>query len=316
MDEGNKIFGDWMRGKQWEEAGDQDPTALVEELERDFATAMNKSYEYKTRKKKTSEPPWMSEWLRDLIEDRRRVFKTDGNRSPRWKILKARIERKVEKRKKKYHEFVIAKFKGSTDPSNFYKLVNSLLGKNQKPRWSPSELYPDLPDKEAAEKLADYFNSISNEYSPLDMAAVLATPIREPDNTERIPVISIDDVVKKFSNAKLKPSSVPGDIPHVLYKQYPELLARPAKIIFNQIARVKKWPRQWSTEHVTIIPKNQAPTDPSECRNISCSFLSKIMESFILEWAREQVTPSLNQYGGEPEASSTQMLIELVDYVT
>ena len=45
-------------------------------------------------------------------------------------------------------------------------------------------------------------------------------------------------------------------------------------------------------------------------------FLSKITESFVLKLAREEVTPSLNQYRGEPNASSTQLLIELLDYVT
>ena len=40
------------------------------------------------------------------------------------------------------------------------------------------------------------------------------------------------------------------------------------------------------------------------------------MESFVLDLAREEVTPKLNQFGGEPEASSTQLLIEVVDYVT
>ena len=37
---------------------------------------------------------------------------------------------------------------------------------------------------------------------------------------------------------------------------------------------------------------------------------------FVLKWAREEVCPKLNQYGGEPAASATQLLVETMDNVT
>ena len=91
----------------------------------------------------------------------------------------------------------------------------------------------------------------------------------------------------------------------------------PVTKIFNTIIKTSRWPKLWKTEYVTITPKNKSPESPAECRNISCTnFLSKIFESFVLQWSREQVVPKLNQYGGEPGASSTQMLVEVVDDVT
>ena len=77
------------------------------------------------------------------------------------------------------------------------------------------------------------------------------------------------------------------------------------------------WPTKWKTEYVTVIPKNNDPQEPSECRNISCTnFLSKLYESFLLTWSREEVSPKLNQFGGEAGASATQLLIEVIDDVT
>ena len=106
---------------------------------------------------------------------------------------------------------------------------------------------------------------------------------------------------------------VPGDIPPALYTLYPHLLVRPVTAIFNKITRTSTWPRSWKTEYVTVIPKTTDPQEPSECRNISCTnYLSKLYESFVLEWSRVQVRPGLNQYRGEKGASATQLLIEVL----
>ena len=190
-------------------------------------------------------------------------------------------------------------------------MANCLLGNNEKPRWSPTDLYPGTSKDEIAERLEEYFNSISQEYLPLNMDLV------PPSFSKPIERVTRETVIKKFKDSKKKPSSVPGDIPTHLYSRFLQLLANPAVIIFNRIINEVRWPSQWTTEYVTIIPKNQAPPDSSECRNISCiSFLSKIMESLVLEMASELAVPRLNQYGGEPSASSTHFLVELIDYVT
>lgn len=35
-----------------------------------------------------------------------------------------------------------------------------------------------------------------------------------------------------------------------------------------------------------------------------------------MQWSREEVRPKLNQYGGKPGASSTQLLIEVLSDIT
>ena len=151
-----------------------------------------------------------------------------------------------------------------------------------------------MNEAELAEWLADYFNGISNEYPPFD-------PNNCPITFERkLPIISIDEVLKKMKTAK-KTSSVPGDIPALLYDKFPRQLAGIATRIFNQISQDMQWPRAWATEFVTVIPKTRHSSTPGECRNISCTnFLSKLFESFVLQWARDEVTPKSNQFGGEP----------------
>ena len=73
----------------------------------------------------------------------------------------------------------------------------------------------------------------------------------------------------------------------------------------------------WSVAYETIIPKIPTPTEPGHCRNISCTnLLSKVYESFLLEWARKFVNPSMNQFGGEKRCGAEHMLIDAWDYVT
>ena len=186
------------------------------------------------------------------------------------------------------------------------------MGQQAKKRWTPKEMYPDTPEDEIAERLAAFFNNISGQYSPLN------TNNLPPNARNRTALnISVSDVVEKMRKQKKKPSSLPGDINCGLYDLYPEQLAIPVTNIYQSIIRHGSWPHLWKREYVTVIPKLPSPQEPSDCRNISCTnFLSKLFESFVLEWARQEAVPKLNQYGGEPAASAAQLLIETLDYIT
>ena len=66
-----------------------------------------------------------------------------------------------------------------------------------------------------------------------------------------------------------------------------------------------------------MIPKCFSPDGPAECRNISCTnFLSKVFEGFVLEWARKEVRPKDNQFGGEKGCSTTHLLVATIDEIT
>ena len=292
-------------------AEQQSTTEMVDVLHRQLKEGVDKCFVKKQRRKKSSEPPWMTDWIRDLISNRRTIFKTDEKRSLRWKQVKNRVRKIVRRRKKRFDDHILAKFEADTNPGNFFKHIDGLLGANTKPRWSPMDMYPSHKPLEAAEDLAAFFNAISSEYSPLDMSRVPSTHHRQ------LPMLSTEDVVLGMKKAKKPNSVVPGDIPPILYSRFPELLSVPARIVFNKITSTVDWPAQWKTEYVTVIPKNTSPTHASECRNISCTnFLSKLYETFVLKWSRDEVCPKLNQYGGEPGASASHLLVEVMDDIT
>ena len=132
-----------------------------------------------------------------------------------------------------------------------------------------------------------------------------------------LPEITEEEVLKRIKNSRKTTSAVPGDLPCQVYKHFPEKLLSVITNIFNCITQEKSWPRSWSTEYVTIIPKAQSPDSFDQCRNISCTnYLSKLYESFVLEWARGYVAPGPTQFGWEKGCGPTHFLVEMLDFMS
>ena len=115
--------------------------------------------------------------------------------------------------------------------------------------------------------------------------------------------------IKFFRKPK---TTVKGDVFPDLVTKYCDFFAIPLTLIYNEIASSKVWPVAWKTEYVTVMPKNGSLTDFGDLRNISCTMLvSKMMESYVLEWAMEEVTTKLNQYGGVRSCSGTHLILKV-----
>ena len=259
-------------------------TDMTQKLHETFGEGMVEAFELITRRKKTSEPVQMADWIREMIRKRRAIFRKEG-RSDNWKAMKEKTRNIIEKYRETYNSEMREKFLSAKDPRVFYSYVQALLSENEPTKQNVGMLDPSKSKAEMAKHMANYFNAISSEYQPLDTSTIPETFRAD------LPSLTEQEVVKKIKKMKKKTSSVPGDISPHLYESYADLLATPITAIFNQITRSKEWPDLWKTEHVTIIPKNSNSTTAEECRNLSCTnFLSKVYESFVLDWARTQVT--------------------------
>ena len=105
---------------------------------------------------------------------------------------------------------------------------------------------------------------------------------------------------------------VAGDVFPDLVTTYADFFAIPLTAVYNEILRTFSWPTDWKTEYVTVIPKTGSPQSFSDLRNISCTKLvSKVMESYVLEWASQEVACKYNQFGGVRGCSGTHMLIDV-----
>ena len=135
-------------------------------------------------------------------------------------------------------------------------------------------LCPGLPDNEVADKIADYFNAISSEFSPLKPGQIPFTYHGQLD------YLNEDQVEEMVRKAKKPKSVVRGDLPPALVNRAAHFLKVPVTAIYNDIIRTLVWPIAWKREYVTVIPKKPLPESLADLRNISCTpLLSKIFES-------------------------------------
>ena len=311
-DEGKLKFGHWIKEQTWETVfREVTPTAKVRELHGLFGQAMKRCFRWTTRKKKSTEPPWMTDEIRDQIRDRRELFVKYGRKGP-WIGKKTTIASKIKKRKEKFDAGIFDKLLGNCQSRNFFQCVNTLLSDGKAGgQWDVRSLAPEKTDLELAESLADFFNAISSEYKPLDRMLI-------PEGT-RIPLpnLGVFEVEERLRKNKKPSSMVPGDIPPSLYALYSAQIAIPVTNIFNCMSDTLEWADLWNVEYVTIIPKSPNAAEAGDCRNISCTnYLSKVYESFVLEWARKEVVPRTNQYGGEKNCGTEHFLVSTAHYIS
>ena len=105
---------------------------------------------------------------------------------------------------------------------------------------------------------------------------------------------------------------VAGDLFPSLVTKFADILVIPLTDVYNTITSTKVWPLTWKEKSVTVIPKVRVPSGIGQLRNISCTRLvSKVYESFVLNWLAEQVGTKHNQFGGVKGCGLGHLLIEL-----
>ena len=137
--------------------------------------------------------------------------------------------------------------------------------------------HKNLSNDQIANDLGAYFSRISQEYEPLDQK-LLPSRVNSKLNslTSIIPKIEPHTVYEKIKEMTIPDSTVPGDFPPRIWKEFSVHLADPVSIITNRILASGQWPDSWKTEYVTVIEKEKDPQTKDELRNISLTqFISK-----------------------------------------
>ena len=101
-------------------------------------------------------------------------------------------------------------------------------------------------------------------------------------------------------------------------KEFSVELANPVQSLLNNIVQSAKWPDQWKVEYVTPIGKIPQPETEDDLRPIALtSFLSKVMEQFVVMWLLEVIGDKMDirQYGGTKGNSVSHYLIELINFI-
>ena len=146
-----------------------------------------------------------------------------------------------------------------------------------------------------------YFNRISAEFTLIDNPAGAIIEAAPPSETE---------ISQRIQRMKKLSSKVKGDVDRRLIMKYPELFAKPLRIIFSGIFSTCLWRDLWKMETVTLLPKTRSPESMGQLRNIS-----KVAESFLLDGLKKNVTLLRRQYGGKKKQGVDHMLIDIWDQI-
>ena len=183
----------------------------------------------------------------------------------------------------------------------------------------PDHVEQNYTARQSAELIADHFANISQEYMPINVANF---PPKMRDELSQpcvsvVPQLEDFEVYTKICKAKKPNSSVPGDLPKRIVKEFSCELSTPMTTIFNSILRTQEYPRQWVVEYQIPLEKVPNPSSEDELRNLAkTAFFSKVFESFISEWLLPMVEPYLDpcQYGLKG-ASINHYLFKLLKFI-
>ena len=255
---------------------------------------------------RSDEDPWINDYVRRRIRVRNRIFSME-KRSHRWRTIRDEIRLEMKRLKKAYYEREVDKICNSRDKRSLAYTALKNINNEEKPKvWNITEMCPNRPLEETLEELADFFNNVTNEYESVRLEDIPRTFDRP------IYALTADMVEERIRKSKKPNSQVPGDFPPQLLTTLAPEIAGVVTGIFNMIPNEVAWPREWKKEFQTIIPKKKAPESFDQLRNLSCTnFLSKIMESFVVDSIKNEIELSDLQYGGLKGCGTDNFLIEL-----
>ena len=123
------------------------------------------------------------------------------------------------------------------------------------------------------------------------------------------------NLINKLKGIDTNKAYGPFDPSIKIIKLFADCFAAPLLHIFNQYFQSMKFPEVWKISNVCAIPKTSPCNGVEELRPISLtSVLSKVRESYAVEWILEEVQAeiSLSQFGGLAGSSAVLALVYLV----
>ena len=252
-----------------------------------------------------------------------RIYRKYG-RNEKYQEIKDQFDRKIKVAAEKYRQKILYEVTQGKRNNAYSALRKLEFGENSCTRGNftlPSHADENLSSAECAERLAQYFSKISQEFSPIcpeRFPPFVKEKLLAGKSDQFKPILHEYEVFHKLSKAKKPNSLIPGDLPVKLVKEFIPELAKPITSIYNKITTSGEYPRQWVVEYQLAIPKASPPLSEDDTRNIaSTSFFSKQYESFIGDWIFPYIERFLDpgQCGGLKGSSITHYLVKLLNFV-
>ena len=310
---GMKKFSEFISSHHWTEVLlEQDIDMKVTNFHN---TIRNKLDEYLPEKSvmvSCLDKKWMSPQLKNLLRKIQREF-YKKRKSRKWKKLKKKYKQLKKKTVRNFYTNFVDELKVS-NPSKWYTMAKRLGAEvNHTDNELKVECLNGLDNQQSAEKIAEFFSKVSQEYSPLNLDDLPAyLPAGEPLQVDQL------EVAERIYKLKNRKSTQPIDLPSKIRKESAYELSIPLSDIINSCLKNYHYPKLWKHEWVVPAPKTNNPKVLKELRKISLtSEFSLIFEGILKDWILVDISPKVDrsQYGNQKGTSTEHLLVNLMDRI-
>ena len=133
-----------------------DADAMASAFHKTLDDLVGQCFVWKRVRRKSNSTPWVTDGLRSLMKKRMSIFKQEG-RSQRWRRIDSSIKNTLEVRKAKHFTDESDRLKSIGRESQWYSILSKMLDEDSPKQWSITELEPDTPPEELAEKTVTAF---------------------------------------------------------------------------------------------------------------------------------------------------------------
>ncbi|XP_068726169.1 uncharacterized protein [Montipora capricornis] len=289
-------------------------TSLLEQI---IKTGLDHVMPMRTRKVHSTEPPWITSSLKNLLQKRQSALSRGDDQM--FRELRNHVNRKRKMCRANYYQVKVEHLK-KCKPSEWWKEVKKLSGRSlafsaqSDTLQSLQHLYESIDQIGLANIINEAFLSPMYCFTPLPAAFPCITFSNYSENPL---VVSVESVRKKLSKLNPCKANGPDNIPGWLLKENADILAGPVSDILNYSYRERRLPSSRKHADVVPVPKQKPVRDVNKhLRPISLTpILSKMSEDYVvdtyvkpavLEWIDPQ------QFGAVPKSSTTHALISML----
>ncbi|XP_022808365.1 uncharacterized protein LOC111345348 [Stylophora pistillata] len=255
-------------------------------LEQIIKTGLEHILLIQSRRVHSTEPPWITCTLKDLIQARQRALSRGDNQQSRE--LGNRVNRERKACRAKYFQAKVKHLK-ECRPSAWWDEIKKLSGsspaftKRSYVTKSLRHLYGPSDDIFLANTINKAFLSPMQCFSPLP-ADFLILPFKSATQQPAL-VVSNESVYKKLTKLNRRKAHGPDGIPGWVLKENADLLAAPIADILNLSYREGRLLHSWKEADVVPVPKQRPLQDINKhLRPISLTpILSKIAEEYVVD---------------------------------
>ena len=247
--------------------------------------------------------PYINGRIKHLIRKRDKAYQS--GRVEHYKTLRNLIVSEIRKSKRKfYNENIIGLH--NENARKWWKSVKKIVGASRHNFTLGNVVSENMSNKQTADYINSFFTSLTKDYPRINSEWLSF------GSAEYLPKISVQSMARKLSHIDVNKAPGPFDPNLKLLKMFPEYFAIPLTDIYNQSFNLKIFPEVWKISNIASVPKLQPCSTVEDLRPIALtSVLSKIQESYVMDWVLEDTRDRISdsQFGGLAGMSAVTALL-------